>query len=315
MPNVSFTTALAIGTQSQSGTSGDLGLFARFWEKPNYHAQLSAVSAIYEEDAKKFLNLLTKKNASPCYLSSDNTTSAWEIAVTDSTAYVTVLAYIALSRDGASLPVDFDFKLERRALESQRCEYIYRQENRQAQDTALANLPKLSPEGVVKTYVEHGHYWLDLTKAVIADATYKANHFVLDTHIAAYFLHQAVRFYQHALYSDQEGKLPSLTDKAAWAEPLGAFLGTKISIYLRGQFDKGWLQDYMACLEELAPRDIEFRLDKLLEQEKILFAQRRSQIKRLPEALTTRESDDDSQHTDDEVAPADTSSLRKLKKH
>ena len=66
----------------------------------------------------------------------------------------------------------------------------------------------------------------------------------------------------------------------------------------------------MACLEELAPRDIEFRLDELLEQEKVRFAQRRSHIQRLPEDLTARESDDDFQHAGDDATSADTSSLR-----
>lgn len=296
MPNVMFTTALAIDTLD-TPRRRDASPFNWFCVKETPHAQLRKISySISEENTKKFLKLLTKQCASPFYISPDSPskTTAWELAVTDDTAYVTVLAYVALSREGANLPVEFDFKLKRHppTPESQLNEYISRQTNRKTQDAMINSLSAETPIiDRIKIYTEHACYWLDLANAVIANKVYKKNHFPHSCHIAAYFLHQAIRFYQHALYADKETTFPDPTDKTAWAKPLGELLCEDTRVYLKQQLNDTWLQRYMGCLKELAPRDIEFHLDKLLAQEQTLFAKR---LANMQAASSTVESDDDS---------------------
>ena len=321
MPNISFTTALAIGTQSQRVASRDAGLFTWFWAKPNYSRQLrTELSRITIEDAKKFIQLLIKHQASPLFCE-DAKNSAWACRLLDATAYPIIIAYITLAQHGADLPLEFKSQLEWRGapIKSKSvylADYAKRQHNRKIQDAAIKTLTtESSIEHRLTVYVQYAHYWLDLAKAIIADTTYKEDHFALDTHIATYFLHQAIRFYQHVLYLDQQDELPSPTDKIAWAKPLGEFLVGKTRVYVRQQLDDRWLKDYMTCLEELAPRDLAFHLNELLGQEKILFAKRLAHIKAAPESSTTHESDDDSQHTDGEPAPADLSPLITPRKH
>ncbi len=306
MPSVMFTTALAIDTQS--ATFGGAGLLTWFWSQPNYDEQLRGLRRTATTDAKKFIDLLTKRQASLFYCK-DSEPSCWESYLLSYWEYPIILAYIALAKDGGELPTRFDGSQKWQGPPNTDSntflkEYEQHQANRHPQDAALGDLPNTPNR--IETYVEHAHYWLNLAKAVIASGVYQTYHYVMHSHIAAYFFHQAVKYYQHALYLDQQDKLPSSTDKAAWAKPLGKFLNGTTRVYIRQQLDNRWLKDYMTCLKELAPRDIAFHLDKLLAKEEPLFAKKLTDIKADTGASSAPESDADSQDNDGKPLPADT---------
>ena len=215
MPNVMFTTALAIN--AQSATYRGAGLLSWFWSQPNYDEQLRGLRRTAPADAKKFIDLLTNHQASPSYRK-DKEPSCWESYLQSCWEYPVILAYLALAKDASNLPTHLENKQKWQGPPDTDShvflkKYEQHQANRQAQDTVLTSLSNtLGAENRIKIYIEHARYWLNLAKDVINSHSYKTHSHVMHSHIAAYFLHQAIKYYQHALYLDQQDKLPSLTD-------------------------------------------------------------------------------------------------------
>ncbi|GJM06783.1 MAG: hypothetical protein DHS20C10_05170 [marine bacterium B5-7] len=293
--NATFTTAVAlkspITVQIQSGLN-------YFWREPSPETQLRTLSAVDKEEVIQFIYLLTEQKASPLYCE-DLRPSLWECRLFDATTYARTLSFIALAAYGADLPLEFKPRVEWRGAPASEkpiffAEYKKRQESRRSQDTALKQLSTdTSTEDKISTYVEHAHYWLNLADAVIKDVTYQTDHFALDVHIAAYFLHQAIKYYQHALYLDVSETLPKANDETAWAKPLGTLFNDDTRPFLRNELNGTWLQQYMRCLTELAQHDFAFHLKELHTQEEKLFAEQLSRIPATAPSSSPADSADD----------------------
>ncbi|GJM06781.1 MAG: hypothetical protein DHS20C10_05150 [marine bacterium B5-7] len=291
--DITFTTAVALGAEPTPAR----GMFA-WLSDTEEHDSLYGLFDTSKSDAKKFIDLITKHNVSPLRCEKGSP-SRWESHLLDSGAYSIVLAFIALATQGAELPLDFDSTLTwRSSPETQKpiffAEYKKRQESRRSQDTALKQLSTdTSTEDKISTYVEHAHYWLNLADAVINDVTYQTYHFALDVHIAAYFLHQTIKYYQHALYLDVSETLPKANDETAWAKPLGTLFNDDTRPFLKNELSSTWLQQYMRCLTELAQHDFFFHLKELHTQEEKLFAERLSCIPTTDPSSSATDSADD----------------------